>query len=200
MYIVWGSKLMGKCDVVPGLFHVATKFGHVYYIPLIPTGSFVVIEETGKTFRGVPIGLSAKSILLAWARGGTFVVGLIGAIGALVAAGDKKPSNEWMIWAGFGAAMWISCIVLCYAGIFTKASFERACALAKELKLTERGFEVISQVYGQAIPRGFEVVTPAAAPPPLSAQAIDDGVSSIPLEPEVAQAQPVQEKHDIGIT
>jgi len=39
MVIVWGSRLYGKVDVVPGFFHVATRFGHVYYLPLIPTQS-----------------------------------------------------------------------------------------------------------------------------------------------------------------
>jgi hypothetical protein len=39
MIIVWGSRLYGKVDAVPGLFHVATRFGHIWYLPLIPMGS-----------------------------------------------------------------------------------------------------------------------------------------------------------------
>src|SRR4051812_36121775 len=95
MYIVWGSKLMGKCDVVPGLFHVATKFGHVYYLPLIPTGSFAVLAQDGTSFRGVPVSMSFKSIMLAWARAITFLLGIGFAIGAMVVGLDKHP-GPWI--------------------------------------------------------------------------------------------------------
>src|SRR5438874_13693924 len=93
MYIVWGSKLMGKVDVVPGLFHVATKFGHIYYIPLIPTASFVVLSQDGQGFRGVPIGLSIKSILLAWLRVALLIAAVIASCTVLMLATDKHPPS-----------------------------------------------------------------------------------------------------------
>src|SRR5438067_10436975 len=93
MYIVWGSKLMGKVDVVPGLFHVATKFGHIYYIPLIPTASFVVMSQDGTGFRGVPIGLSFKSIMVAWLRVGLFLAAMIASGTVLMLATDKHPPS-----------------------------------------------------------------------------------------------------------
>jgi len=205
MYIVWGSRLMGKCDVLPGLFHVGTKFGHLYYLPLIPTQTYVVLAQNGKSFRGVPISLSFKSILFAWMRAATFIAGFAFGIGALVVANDRHPGN-WVPLAIAGAITWILCGVLCYAKFATQASFVRACQLAKAVGLNEAGYEIIAKAYGQAAPRGFAVepATPGAvkpaqairnqpataksqtmqrpAPAPSRAIPVDDG-SAIPLEP-----------------
>ena len=75
--IVWGARLLGKVDCVPGMFHVATMFAHLYYIPLIPMQSYVVFSEPTTTdslaipflfssesseFQGIPIPLHAKSL------------------------------------------------------------------------------------------------------------------------------------------
>ena len=48
MVIVWGTLEAGKVDEVPKLFHVETRFGHVYYLPLIPLGSVAVFEKTDR--------------------------------------------------------------------------------------------------------------------------------------------------------
>src|ERR1700733_10548478 len=66
--IVYGSRLMGKCDDVPGLFHVATKCFHIDYIPLAPLQSYIVLSKSGTKFNGVKIPLSLKSFGLAWMR------------------------------------------------------------------------------------------------------------------------------------
>ena len=68
MILVWGSGLYGNVDAVPGIGRVKTNFGHLYYIPLIPTGSHFIFEESSSDRRGVPIGLSFKSIFTAWLR------------------------------------------------------------------------------------------------------------------------------------
>ena len=31
MVIIWGTTHAGKVDEVPGMFHVVTQFGHLYY-------------------------------------------------------------------------------------------------------------------------------------------------------------------------
>jgi hypothetical protein len=76
MVYVWGSRLYGKVDSVKGLFYVATKFGHFDYFPLIPMGSWVITEQTGSGWRGVPIPVSVKSILMGWFRAAS-VLGLV---------------------------------------------------------------------------------------------------------------------------
>jgi hypothetical protein len=204
MYIVWGSKLMGKCDVVPGLFHTATKFGHIYYLPLIPTATYVVMQQSGKSFKGVPVPLSLKSILLAWARAALLVGGVVMACTALVVGLDKHPQN-WVLPAVGAVLCLVACGVLSFARFATQASFERACQLAKELGLNEKGYEIISKAYGQAVPRAFAVqpAKPAMAAPPLQAppskapamnaptraMPIDDS-GAIPLEPPPAPNRP----------
>lgn len=86
MIYVFGTQRYGKVDQVPGLFHVATEFFHVQYIPLIPVKSWLVIDSTvqGGRFRGVPLGWYGKSIFFAWLRFGSFIGGLLCAIGAVV--------------------------------------------------------------------------------------------------------------------
>jgi hypothetical protein len=61
---------------VPGRFHVATEFWHLFFFPLLPLGTHVVLSEEGDRFRGVPIAASAKSMLLAWGRAFLCVIAL----------------------------------------------------------------------------------------------------------------------------
>lgn len=168
MYIVWGSRLMGKTDVVPGLFHVATKFGHIYYLPLIPTGSYVVIGEDSKNFRGVSIGLSFKSIFTAWLRTGLFLVAMGFSVAVLVAAIDEKHKSGSPIEFGVvAAALWFA-FGMSWHKVFTRASFNRACELGQIVGLNAQGMERLNKVYGQASSRGFEVAAQKAAPTPQS--------------------------------
>lgn len=70
MIIVWGERLCGKVNQVDNEIHVATRFFHIQYIPLVPLQSFIVINHTkadGK-FEGLPIPMSIKSVLAAYLR------------------------------------------------------------------------------------------------------------------------------------
>lgn len=71
MIIIFGERMLGKVDQVPGFCYVVTKFAHLNYIPLIPTASWIVLEgsESGDGFRGKPIGMSGKSVLAGYIRG-----------------------------------------------------------------------------------------------------------------------------------
>ena len=51
MIIVWGTKLYGKVDEVPGMFHVATRFFHLWYIPLVPLSSAVTMIVAASSVR-----------------------------------------------------------------------------------------------------------------------------------------------------
>jgi len=64
--IAYGITTFGRVDIVPGLFSVATRFFHVSYVPLVPLGSYVVVDENEEGIRGVRIPLSVKSYFLAW--------------------------------------------------------------------------------------------------------------------------------------
>src|SRR5436853_7886651 len=97
MIFIFGSKLFGQCDIVPGFFHVATRFGHFDYIPLIPRQSYIILDQKntllGRTFRGVPIGISGYSIAIAWMRClsiGAIVLELI----IMIAVGSRKDQKS----------------------------------------------------------------------------------------------------------
>jgi hypothetical protein len=156
MFFIFGSRLFGKCDDVPGMFHVATKFGHINFLPLIPMQSYVVLARNGNQFRGVPIPLSAKSIVVAWGRVISLVIAVVAACIALAAF--NSAAGEWIVPAavsviaagGFVMTMWHrSC---------TKAGFARACQLGQMVGLSEHGFALLQKQYGEGTGRGFEVV------------------------------------------
>ena len=69
MIIYYGTRLFGKVDQIDGTdVHVATKFFHIYFIPLIPLGSTLVLSKTDDGWRGLPHPFSFKSLLAAWGR------------------------------------------------------------------------------------------------------------------------------------
>lgn len=72
MIIIYGHRTYGAVDEQGGQ-HAVTRFAHVYYMPLFPTSSMWM---TGPE-RGIPIKMSGKSVLAAYAR----TWGTVGAIG-----------------------------------------------------------------------------------------------------------------------
>lgn len=101
MVIIYGSRLYGKVDVVPGLFHVETRFGHLYYFPLIPIESFAVFSKSGDQINGVKIPMSFKSILYAWLRAGMLVASIFSLLMVVILWGSDPSS---LITAGIIAA------------------------------------------------------------------------------------------------
>lgn len=79
MVIIFGQRLCGRVDQVPGACYVATRFFHVYYVPLIPLSSWVIVEgsENQNGFRGQQIGLSGKSVVYGWLQAFLVIFGLI---------------------------------------------------------------------------------------------------------------------------
>jgi len=184
MVIVWGTTHAGKVDEVPGgLFHVVTRFGHVYYIPLIPTGSYIVLEKTADGgFRGAPIPLSFKSILAGWIRG-LGIVAIIGAvIGTIVTLTDKKVGPmAWVLPVMIGVVATAAIILSYKLKFFTEASYERAKELAQRVGLSETGLLMLEVTYGRLnasqadaeLARLEERQSAQAQSAPLTAQVLD---------------------------
>jgi hypothetical protein len=150
MVIIYGTRLMGKVDRVEALGHVATQFFHLYYVPLIPTGSYLVLSEQGDDFRGVSVPLSFKSIVTAWLRAGTFLGFVVLTILTIIAVGDQKN--------GLGPAILNACLAaLClgtfvatyYISWFTKASYERAMQIASLVGLSDEARLMLEVSYGR---------------------------------------------------
>jgi hypothetical protein len=124
-FFVYGQRLCGKVDRVPGLFHVSTMFFHGNYMPFFPVSSYLVIEGTehGEQFRGTKIKMSGKSVLAGFLRGWL-------ALATIVAAFTASFAMAWIffgrhesysVFAQFGMAAGV-----CGAFIFVLASPRRA--------------------------------------------------------------------------
>ncbi|MFM9963693.1 MAG: hypothetical protein ACKV2Q_20995 [Planctomycetaceae bacterium] len=148
MVIVWGSGLYGDVDGIPGIGNVATNFGHLYYLPLVPTGSHFILEQSSDGWRGVPIGWSIKSILMAWLRLGLGFVALVCGVIAAAELMDHKQIG--------GIGMSIACVAFIAMFIatkrmkfFTVASYERAKQLADQIGLTDQAMVMLDLYYGE---------------------------------------------------
>ena len=41
-FLIYGTRTCGRVDRAEGLFHVVTRFGHLWYFPVLPLGSPVL--------------------------------------------------------------------------------------------------------------------------------------------------------------
>lgn len=78
--ITVGIGLYGKCDQIEGVGHVAHRFFHMGYSPLVPLGSVFVLDHDESA---VAVPFSFKAVLLGYLR--AFFVWCTG-IASLVAA------------------------------------------------------------------------------------------------------------------
>ena len=72
MIIVYGTRLFGKSDAMEGIGHVACRFVHIMFVPLIPIETILVVGEN----RGLKLPFSFKAALSGWLRAGAIVSGL----------------------------------------------------------------------------------------------------------------------------
>ncbi len=133
MLYIFGTHAFGKVDQVPGLFYVVTTFFHINYVPLIPTGSYLTLDDGSN--RGASIGLSLKSVVVAWVRAFLIVAGGLLIIFGLIAVGEVKKPEQMpftLIVPGAGAVM----VVMFFVSYrLTHASRDRAVYLAECAKL-----------------------------------------------------------------
>lgn len=154
MILVWGTRLYGRVDDMPGGPHVATRFGHFWYIPLIPMNSSLIIAKDGKQYHHLPIPISFKSILLAWIQAGLVIVGIVASVVSIGLFSDaaSRPRPDYgpaitCAAAGLGAfaAAWGIGRLKC----FRKASYQRAVQLAERAGMSEEGLIMIEAAYGR---------------------------------------------------
>jgi hypothetical protein len=104
LYVRYGTRLSGKVDQFAGSY-IATRFFHIYYVPLVPMSSWLVLRDGS----GVAIPLNLRSVAAAYLRG----VATLAAIGTLIAAlatfsshgldGDNAWDAIWPALLGAGA-------------------------------------------------------------------------------------------------
>jgi len=134
MILIYGESKYGKVDRVPGLFHVVTSFAHLYYLPLIPIGTFVRVEGAGDV--GRRIRTSGKSVLMGYLRSYSF-------LGALIASGlpvfeylkaAKRGMNWDFPWDTLAIAV-VCWILFALTYLLIRPSLARTLELAKELDI-----------------------------------------------------------------
>jgi hypothetical protein len=148
MVIIWGVRFAGKVDAVPQVGHVATRFFHLYYVPLIPVGTFLVTDEREDAFSGLPLPWSFKSIVVGWLRTAGFVA-FLPAVFLLVTGvsrGDAaRVGGGLVIMLTAAAALWF-----CYRlKSITTAGYERAMELASQLGLSPEQRLLLEVSYGR---------------------------------------------------
>ncbi|MDA0588091.1 MAG: hypothetical protein O2820_01485 [Planctomycetota bacterium] len=144
MIWIWGSGMYGKCDEVPGVCHVATQFGHLWYIPLIPTGTYAIIEKHDDgSFNGAKIPFSFKSLLLAWFR----VAAILGLISGVCITYVGFDVNDG--WIPLGITLSILGALIGSYKLFGTASYERAKVVGEHLGLNKTGMMLIEVAYGR---------------------------------------------------
>jgi hypothetical protein len=148
MSLHFGTKLMGKVDEVPRMGYVSTQFFHVNYLPIIPTGTYFVLEEKGDNFRGVTLPLSFKSILVAWLRAILFLGFIAAVIFAIIAAAEQK--TEQMIVLSAAAVFAVAAFWgTYYIPLISRASYQRAMDLAERIGLNEEAVLMLEVAYGR---------------------------------------------------
>jgi hypothetical protein len=118
MLIIHGFEMYGKTDRVPGLFHVATQFLHLYWVPFLPIKSYLVREQAGKNPpERIPIAFCWRSAILAWWRMVLFFLGWLSAwLGAVslfdhLAHHRRQPFQPETFFAGF-------LVIVCFGLLF----------------------------------------------------------------------------------
>ena len=175
--VIFGHRLFGKVDAVPNVGFVATRFFHIDYVPLVPTQCWLVFEQKGRSWRGVRIPFSFKSLLLAWLRPIALVAGVIASVVAVVAY-TGKPHPDWseigleLVVAAVGYAVFA--FLMMHKSV-TRASYARAVELARLAKLNDAAMSALSAAYGQPpVSFGFQPEpvrsspTAAAKPPQIA--------------------------------
>jgi hypothetical protein len=144
--LVYGTRQFGKVDEVPGHFHVATLCHHLWYLPIVPLESWVVLDGSAEFARGggewTAAGARLPSIrwtsfAVAWLRWilvcaaiFTTVPGLVGLFEVVLDGGSMRKAIDLAI-----AAAALGALALSYR--LSRASRPRAEALCKVLGLSE---------------------------------------------------------------
>jgi hypothetical protein len=110
--VIFGERMYGKVDRVPGVCYVITIFMHLNFIPLIPVRSYIVVEgtEEGGEFRGKQVSVCLKSVLAGYIRVWCGAIMLIAGVIAGVAIMKLLNPQQFlavgaMAFAGIGAIL-----------------------------------------------------------------------------------------------
>ncbi len=127
MIIVYGRRMYGQVDS-SGPTSIRTQFVHIWYLPLFPIGSYLVVGETAGGARTIRIPMHGVSVLAAYLR----VWGLVGAVSFLIAAATSDGIFEalpalvvGLLLGVAGVVAWVSLGRLSREGLAQRESYAR---------------------------------------------------------------------------
>ena len=130
--IIYGLRMFGKTDAVPGLFYVHTRFFHIDFIPLCPTQTYLILELRGEANRAIEIPTSGRSILVAWLRFLSVLFSLLFFFLALASLDDPSIGASATFFGLFAASCSLVGFAMCGKTLQT-ANYETAVELCSHL-------------------------------------------------------------------
>ncbi len=95
--IVYGTRLCGRVNEAADGSFVAMRFVHIWYIPLIPIGSWEVYEQHDDGFSGRSIPFSFKALFAAWFRT-LLVFTILGCLAGVVMLAIQLLADGFSVW------------------------------------------------------------------------------------------------------
>lgn len=134
MIFICGTRLYGRVDQVPSQFYVATEFVHMWYIPLIPLRTFLIVEGW-QSEEAIKIPMSFKSVLTAYVRAALILAALVlfFKAGLLWYSGHEAQGSD-VLSGVFQIATGVLCLLACWSSHrLSRADEQKARALAHYL-------------------------------------------------------------------
>ncbi len=152
MIIVYGTRLFGRADVVEGVGHVACRFVHVMFVPIVPFESVFLLDSNDGETRGMTVPFSFKAALSGWIRGGAILGTIASTLGALASFVDGE------ILVGVVA---VFCALFSVFMFFAAGWLLGRCSQARRAELLAKlGIDAATHEHGGTTP-----FTPHHAPP-----------------------------------
>ncbi len=144
MLIIYGTRNAGVIDRC-GATYISTRFFHIYWLPIIPLGSQLMLDEPGN--RAVSVGLNGRSVLAAYVRAWGVVAALAFGAGALGGLEDFADDPVAVLVPAVLALASALAVALSWAVLGRLTAEEKAKQLAYETRV---GFPVDAALLGDA--------------------------------------------------
>ena len=142
-YLLCGIRRCGVVDKVPGHFFVATKFLHIFRMPLLPLDTCLYRKDRDWDL-GFPISLSFKSVSFGWIRGLLGLVAAVALVVVLEAVVFSSDQPEFLVRVTIALVVLLACGGLHAATkLAARPTLEQAERLARKLRLS---FDKIREV------------------------------------------------------